>query len=383
MGMKRSLLALIAFVYSATEVWAQEPARGWTASQLATLRHWVAVAPEVALPLLATKELDQAIAGHDQAAVDQAATGLALRLARMQLFGSATASERAGWRIADSDSTLDLNALLTQALSGGSLDQFFDSLKPLHPDYAVLRAAYAHETNSAKKEILGRNMERWRWMPRSLGEDYVLVNAASFEASLWHDGKRVGTWPVIIGKSSKPTPVFSATITGVTFNPWWDIPASIVRESVGALTRRNPGLSRQRGYVWGGGRYRQRPGPGNSLGLMKLVMPNPYNVYMHDTPSKNLFARPVRAFSHGCIRTGDALGYAATLLNGMKTRAEIDAIVSARQTTTVSLGANLLVYVTYFTASARSDGSLIIQPDIYGRDKHMGDAKSPSRVDAD
>jgi murein L,D-transpeptidase YcbB/YkuD len=381
--MRRSLLAVIAFVFSATSVWAQEPARGWSGDQLVTLRHWVQAAPDDALPLLAAKELDQAIASHDQAAVNQVATGLALRLARMQLLGSAAASERAGWRIADSDSVLDLDGLLMQALTGARLDQFFDSLKPRHPDYALLRAAYASETDAAKKATLGRNMERWRWMPRSLGQNYVLVNAASFEASLWHDGKRVGTWPVIVGKPSKPTPVFSATITGVTFNPWWEIPASIVRESVGALTRRNPRLARQRGYVWGGGRYRQRPGPGNSLGLMKLVMPNAYNVYIHDTPTKDLFARPVRTFSHGCIRTQDAIGYAAILLEGAKTRAEIDAIVAAGKTTTVNLAERLPVYITYFTASVRADGLLAIQPDIYGRDRRMGDARSPSRVDAD
>jgi len=208
-------------------------------------------------------------------------------------------------------------------------------------------------------------MERWRWMPHALGNDYVLVNAAAFEAYLWRGGRKAGTWRVIVGKKSTPTPVFSAAITGVTLNPWWNIPASIVSEMRGRFPA-------SKGYVRVDGSWRQKPGPQNALGQMKLAMPNPYNVYMHDTPGRNLFERDVRAFSHGCIRTGDAIGFAATLLQGVKSRAEIDTILATRSTTTIDLATPLPVYVTYFTASPRRDGAIAYLDDIYGRDAKFG-----------
>src|SRR3546814_1081190 len=114
-------------------------------------------------------------------------------------------------------------------------------------------------------------------------------------------------WQVIVGKTKTPTPVFAAQVTGVTFNPWWEIPESIVAESVGKLVRTRPAEAARRGYVVQDGRYRQRPGPQNALGRMKLMMPNPYSIYLHDTPAQSLFARDVRAFSHGCVREGGAL----------------------------------------------------------------------------
>ena len=370
--MKRKLLTTIALMLCSAAALPNDPIPGWTPAEREQLRHWVGAAAEDALPVLDTAPLAAAERSGDPAAIDAAATTLALRLARLHLLGAATSAQRAGWRIADSDASIDLHSRLERAVAINAIDLFFAGLKPQHPDYDALRSAYASETNPEHKATLARNMERWRWMPQSLGQDYVLVNAAIFEASLWRHGQRVGTWPVIVGKRSTPTPVFSATITGVTFNPWWEIPASIVREKHGRFPARL-------GYVYSGGRYRQRPGPNNALGQMKLVMPNPYHVYMHDTPSKHLFEREVRAFSHGCIRVGGALDYAATLLQGVKSRDEVDAIVASRKTVTVDLASRLPVYVTYFTASIRQDGSLAIQPDIYGRDGRIGVPPAPEQ----
>ena len=343
---------------------------GWTPAQIAVLHKWAAAAPDDALPVLAITELDRVSAGADRAAIDHAATDLALRLARMHLLG-ATPS---GWHGVDGDARIDLPARLAQALGAppsgadAGLDHFFAALRPQHPDYAVLRAAYAGEKDPARRATLALNMERWRWLPVSLGQDYILVNAAAFEVSLWRQGRRVGIWPVVVGKVKSPTPVFSASVTGVIFNPWWDVPPNIVRESIAAMMQRHPALARQRGYVQAAGRYRQRPGPANSLGQMKLVMPNPYDVYLHDTPEKKLFLREARAFSHGCIRVGDALGFATALLQGAKTPEEIAAVVASGRTTTIALAAPLPVYITYFTASTRGDGVLVVLPDVYGRD---------------
>ena len=321
------------------------------------------------------RELDRALDQGEGPALDGVATALALRLARAHLLGVATPAERAGWHIADTDSeTLaGLEDWLQRALDGNGLETFFAALRPDHPDYAALRAALARETDPDRKLTIARNMERWRWLPRSLGQDYVLVNAAFFEARLWRGGRHAGTWPVIVGKTSTPTPVFSARITGVTINPWWIIPASIVREKGGRFPA-------SQGYVYSGGQWRQKPGPGNALGQMKLAMPNPYSVYMHDTPSKHLFTREVRAFSHGCIRTGDALGFAATLLDGTRTRAEVDALVKAGRSVTVDLPAPLPVYITYFTAAPGPDGAVAIRPDIYRRDGRVGAASGLARA---
>ena len=166
-------------------------------------------------------------------------------------------------------------------------------------------------------------------------------------------------------------------MTGVTYNPWWDVPKSIVAESVGALTRNNPAEARRRGYVWGNGSYRQKPGPTNALGRMKLVMPNPYSVYLHDTPNKTLFEKPVRAFSHGYIRVGNSLGFAATLLSNTVDQGHIDSILAGNETTQLPLPRSIPVYVTYFSATASEDGSIAFHDDHYGRDKAMGDAKNP------
>lgn len=366
MGSKRVLFALTALLATGTN--AQQPASLWSADNLARLRSWVAAAPDDALPRPDSLALDKAIASGDPAQIDKAASELAVRLARLHLLGGATSSERAGWGIADSDRNMDTSGQLGVALAGGRLDDFFAGQRPQHPDYALLRNAYRAEQDPQRKRLLAKNMERWRWMPLSLGQDYVLVNAAAFQATRWRGDQRVGTWRVITGKVGSPTPVFSATITGVNLNPWWNVPANIVRESVSSLIRRSPATARARGYVWVGGQVRQKPGPQNSLGQMKLVMPNRYSVYLHDTPNRELFDREVRAFSHGCVRVGDALGLAANLLEGVRTRAEIDAIVASRQSVTISLFRPLPVYIAYFTAGSAADGSLAFYPDIYGRD---------------
>jgi murein L,D-transpeptidase YcbB/YkuD len=343
---------------------------------VAELRAAVAAAPADALPPLDTAELDAALPSGDPIRLSGAASSLALRLARIELLGAEPASARAAWKIADPDAAIDLEAGLAAALAENRVGAFLAGLNPQHPDYAALRTAYAAETDPARRHVLAQNMERWRWMPRQLGGDYLLVNAASQEVRLWRRGQGVGAWRVIVGKPATPTPVFAATVTGVTFNPWWDVPANIVRESVGVLMRRHPAAARARGYARIGGRIRQRPGPANSLGLMKLVMPNPYNVYLHDTPNRDLFQRDQRAFSHGCVRVGDALDLATTLLDSTQGRAAIDALVAKGDTVTLDLPSRVPVYITYFTAGLRGDGSFGYFTDIYGRDTRIA-AASP------
>jgi len=361
---KRAVLAVTAFAACAAASPEQSSAPHWSSANIAVLERWAANAPLDALPRPPTASLDSAMTTGDEALIDKQATDLALNLARMHLLGRATQSERMGWNIVDSDRSIDLDPLLRQSLAAGTLDAFFASLMPRGTDYAALRAAYAIEKDAAQRATIARNMERWRWMPHTLGDDYVLVNAAAFEAQLWRGGAKAGTWKVIVGRKNMPTPVFNATITGVTFNPWWVVPANIMREMKGKFPA-------SKGYVWNGGQVSQKPGPANSLGQVKLAMPNRFTVYMHDTPSKNLFEQDVRAFSHGCIRTQDAVGYAATLLQGVKTRDEIDAVLASGRTITVDLAGQLPIYVAYFTAVSDGNGGVKILPDIYGRDARI------------
>lgn len=243
-------------------------------------------------------------------------------------------------------------------------------LSSVHPYYRALQDAHRRETDPGRRAVLAANLARWERMPAYLGDRYILVNAPAFEAMLWDDGAVVGRWPVIIGRRQTPTPVFDTTVTGVIFNPWWNVPASIVAESVGALVRNRPAEARRRGYVVQDGRYRQRPGPGNALGLVKLDMPNPYSVGMHDTPNRDLFQQEVRAFSHGCIRVGDALGFATTVLSTEPgwDRARVDQAVAAGETLTVPLAEPIPIYVAYFTAVPDGEGGIRYYDDIYRRD---------------
>jgi L,D-transpeptidase YcbB len=371
--MKKCLLIAAVFLLGGADRLPAPLAPAWPIDQIQQLRLWAAAAPLDALPKPSTEALDAAMAEKNQNAIDKAATDLALRLARMHLLGCATAEKRRAWHMPDDDENYDLPSYLALMLANDDIDLFFSILIPRHPDYAALRAAYADEVDPERKKIIARNMERWRWLPIDMGERFLIVNAARFNVTYWSDGEKVGTWPVIVGKPKTPTPIFATVATGVTFNPWWDIPQSIVAESIGALVRRRPAEARRRGFVWSNGTYRQKPGPTNSLGQMKLVMPNAFNVYLHDTPAKDLFAKDVRAFSHGCIRVGDALGFAATLLGKAASGVTIDDIVSGQTTQTIQLPKPVMVYVTYFTADVGSGGRVEILRDIYRRDGPEGD----------
>ncbi len=239
-----------------------------------------------------------------------------------------------------------------------------------HPHYWALHTAHRVEEDPARRQTLAINLERWLEMPNDLGSRYILVNIPAFELTYWDNGEIIDRRPVIVGTTSTRTPELTATVRGVVLNPWWEIPASIVRESVGALVRNRPAVARARGYVVQNGRYRQRPGPGNALGQMKLVMPNPQSIGLHDTPSQDLFTRPVRAFSHGCIRVSDALDFATIILErdvGWD-RDRVDQVIVTGRTQTIDLIQPIPVYIVYHTVDLDEAGAIRFLPDIYGRD---------------
>ncbi|CAN5126480.1 hypothetical protein BH10PSE12_BH10PSE12_11980 [soil metagenome] len=344
----------------------------WTHGQVARLLEWLTFAADDGLASVTPQSttLRDLLSSPDQAALDTAATQVAITLLSAYRNGCCNASLRTGWHIAPDPGWTDPAAAVADAVDRNQIDPLFSQARPSHPFYVALRKAYAREQDPAKRATLAANMDRWRWMPRDLGSRYLLVNGAAFEASLWENRQMIGRWKVVVGKTQSPTPIFAASVTGIIFNPWWEIPSSIAAESVAAIVRNRPAEAARRGYVREGGRYRQRPGPGNSLGRMKLIMPNAYSVYLHDTPSQGLFAKDVRAYSHGCVRVGDALGLAAALLATRSdwARTRIDAVVAAGQTQKVDLPSSIPVYMAYFTAEPDGIGGMRYFPDIYHRD---------------
>jgi murein L,D-transpeptidase YcbB/YkuD len=221
---------------------------------------------------------------------------------------------------------------------------------------------------------IAANMERWRWLSRSLPRTRVVINAAAARLALFEAGEPVLELRTIVGKPRTPTPALSATITSVLFNPPWDIPAKIARQELRPLARRDPSYFAREGIVevGDGNRLRQLPGPKNALGRLKFEMPNPLDVYVHDTPSKELFQRPQRFFSHGCIRVEHPEMLALHLLRSWTAEAIGEAVASGVTRRVAVEPVDVLV--VYFTAIAPPDGRVEFIDDIYHRDPPLIDA---------
>jgi len=308
--------------------------------------------------------LRAALAATDDAALAAAATDTFLRLSSDLALGHVRGDGRLEWHSVDTD--LDGQQqfeLMQRAIAADSVRDTLDSLLPTHPQYAELKLVLANTTDPATRDKIRANLDRWRWLPRDLGKRYVIVNVPAFTVALVEDGRVISRHRVVVGKPSTPTPQINAVANGVIFNPWWEVPESIAGEVKG----KNGYVSVKDGDKV---HYRQPPGPKNALGRMKVVMPNNWAIYLHDTPSKTLFSRSVRAFSHGCIRTQDAIGFAELLLdNPQWDRTAIDQAIAAGKTVRAQAATPTPVYVAYFTAAALADQKgILTYPDLYGRD---------------
>jgi murein L,D-transpeptidase YcbB/YkuD len=184
--------------------------------------------------------------------------------------------------------------------------------------------------------------------------------------------------PVVVGKEGHTTVLFSDALEYVVFSPYWNIPPSIVRnEILPAMNRNSNYLAKNNMEITGKSNgipeIRQRPGPSNSLGLVKFLFPNSFNIYFHDTPAKSLFEQDNRAFSHGCIRLGDPVWMANYLLQDEPewTPEKIKAAMNAGTEKTVKLKTPVPVIITYYTAWIGEDGQLQFRDDIYGNDKNV------------
>ena len=267
----------------------------------------------------------------------------------------------------------------------------------IEPD-GVLGAETVRELNvpaSARIRRLVLNLERWRWVPDELGARHLRVNVPSFRLEL-HERERVALgMKVVVGKEGWGTPFFHDRMTHVIVNPEWNVPASIAAEDVLPKVREDPAwLQRERFVVLDARgeppreidpasidwkrveagdrslRFRQKPGPGNSLGRLKFVLPNRFGIYLHDTPAKRLFEEVDRAFSHGCIRVEKPLALAAALLPDWD-RSRLREAVEAGRSRRIDLPEPLPVYILYWTASVGEAGEIRFDQDLYGVDENL------------
>lgn len=243
------------------------------------------------------------------------------------------------------------------------------------------------------------NLERWRWLDQNMGDYFIVVNIANFDLRVYKSNELVMQKPVIVGRNYRKTPVFSDKIRFLVFNPTWTVPQKLAVQdklpeikkdisylekygftlyALGENTVVNPAdvewdkLHKRFPY-----RMVQAPGPLNALGQVKFMFPNAYDVYLHDTPSRELFSKTERAFSSGCIRVSDPIELASKLLepNGMGID-QINEVLSSAKTTTVNLKTPVPVHIEYWTAWVDSSGKLQFRNDIYERDKPLFSALS-------
>jgi len=306
----------------------------------------------------------------DPMAFSAAATERFNKLSNDIALGHVRRADRDGWNIVDKD--LDASkqdALLRAALAQHGIVDALNGLLPTHPQYQNLKdtLAAAAPTETDKINRLRLNMERWRWLPRELGDKYIIVNVPAFQVALVENGATKWRRRAVAGAIKTPTPMLSVMATGVSLNPWWEVPPSIERE-----VRGKPGYVPLIGKDGKIQRWRQPPGPSNALGELKFVMYNPQNIYLHDTNARSRFSSRMRSLSHGCIRTQDVVDLAKTLFtdeaNPKWTVEKIDEVLASKKNVQADFIKPIPVYIVYFSSAAATDGGIVNYEDVYRRD---------------
>lgn len=250
---------------------------------------------------------------------------------------------------------------------------------------------------STRVRQIEQTLESWRALPANPHPRAIFINIPRFRlyavSGFEVTESQMLTIDVVVGRAVRNmrTPVFTADMTHVIFRPYWDVPRSIARNEILPAARRDLNYLARNQYelldgagrivpaseaaldqlAAGSVRVRQRPGPGNALGAVKFMLPNSHNVYLHDTPSRTLFARSRRDFSHGCIRVADPAGLAEWVLQDDPAwdRERIEAAMAGTRPLRVDLAEPIRVYIVYGTAIAREDGSMLFLEDLYGLEK--------------
>lgn len=237
------------------------------------------------------------------------------------------------------------------------------------------------------------NLERLRWLPLEVGDDYLVVNIPEYKLHVFESKKLIWEANVVVGKEAKRTSIFKGSISQIVLNPYWNIPNSIIKEEILPKLKQDASyLKKNNMELVSGGEVvnaskikwsnyattipfevRQKPGSDNSLGKMKFLFPNGFNIYLHDTPSKELFDRNKRDFSHGCIRVENPKKLALYLLRNDKDWKEekIDEVLKTTTETKIALKPKVPVYITYFTAWVDHNGNLNFRNDIYNLDDKL------------
>ena len=257
---------------------------------------------------------------------------------------------------------------------------------------ATVRSLNVSAADRARQIAL--NIERWRWLPRDFGRHYVVVNVTDAMLHVVLDGQTVLASRVVVGDVRHPTPVVRTRMDAIILNPRWTVPTSIavaeilprIRENARYLAENHMViLERRESDPFGlkidwatipsdpfPFRLQQQPGPDNPLGRIKFETPNRFDVYLHDTPSRSLFIRPVRTASHGCIRVeraDDLALHALTDGTGRWTKRRLEEAIASVGSSRIALAQPLPVYILYWTAFADPDGAVQFRDDVYGRDR--------------
>lgn len=271
----------------------------------------------------------------------------------------------------------------------------FQEEKGLRPDGIIgrnTRQALNVGTVPVSEETIIANMERWRWVPRDLGKRHVFINIPEFRFRVVSDGQIIHQERIVTGSPKHKTPIFSDQLETIVFNPYWNVPRSILVNEIIPAEQNNPGYIDRNNLeiIWQGSRsvdaymvdwyevnpnklfLRQRPGRGNALGQIKFLFPNKHSVYMHDTPTKHLFNRPIRAYSHGCMRVRYPLQFAKLLLadQGWSTD-RIEHTLSIAHDEHIPLANKLPIHITYFTAWVDEDRDVLGYSDVYEYDRSI------------
>jgi len=348
---------------------APQPAR-WTNS---AVRELIAVIESSSEEGLRPADYNLAALQHEVEAgtgpaLDSLANQAAMLLAHDYFLGRVRDRSDMQWMIQRSPYEASaLPARLNEAIASGKIREFYADLLPSDPRYQALRAAFAEATDGSVRDRMRVNMERWRWMPRSLPTDYLLVNVPSYRLQLFQSGLASASYEVVVGAKATPTPQMLSPAGSLVINPAWYVPTSIVRKS-GLRSGRD-------GYVWrmvdGERRLVQLPGPRNALGRIKLNLENDQAIFLHDTNAKALFARKERALSHGCIRVKDIDQLAATLMSQGGDESALEEALARPKTATILLPQTWPVYIVYFTAEADEAGAVASFADPYGYDARV------------
>lgn len=303
---------------------------------------------------------------------------------------------------------IETTAALETVARAENVATAIDGFNPPHAGFRQLRAKLvemrgerremttteATRRHALKERDLIANLERWRWLPRQLGETYVWVNSPDYHVNVVRSGNVIHRTRAVMGRAETQTPVFSDAMSFIVLNPSWHVPLSIVRRSMLGAASRNGGYFARRGIqVMQGGRvvdastidwasanvgrysFRQPPGSSNALGRMKFMFPNRHSVYLHDTPSRSYFAQSNRALSNGCVRVQNPEELAELLL-GIALPGENWSVSRMRSLygageRSVRFRQAIPIHLVYFTMTVDSNGSLVELPDIYGHNARV------------